>query len=164
MAENLNYDTEGAVCYDYKKSNCDKYGRLYNWESAMRACPSGWHLPSDAEWKNLAKTYGGYKDNLLDNKITGNPQSTFQSLIDGGSSGFSVLLGGNYYPGAKKPFYFLERFGSYWTTTKHAHPNWNKPSAIKYSFIDDKNLDDRPFLTRDYMTKTVFLSCLCVKD
>lgn len=29
------------------------YGRLYNWPSALRAYPRGWHLPTDAEWSSL---------------------------------------------------------------------------------------------------------------
>jgi len=54
------------------KANCDKYGRLYDWETAMKLsscntkscasqiqkphqgiCPSGWHLPDTSEWKAL---------------------------------------------------------------------------------------------------------------
>jgi len=51
MAENLNYEANGSKCYDNKPENCDKYGRLYDWNTAKEACPSGWHLPSDEEWK-----------------------------------------------------------------------------------------------------------------
>jgi uncharacterized protein (TIGR02145 family) len=65
MAENLNRDASGSVCYGEGalwnvpsqaeiRANCAKYGRLYEWEASMRACPAGWHLPSDAEWDNLA--------------------------------------------------------------------------------------------------------------
>ena len=46
MAENLNYEAEGSLCYENKPANCAKYGRLYNWETAKKACPKGWHLPS----------------------------------------------------------------------------------------------------------------------
>jgi uncharacterized protein (TIGR02145 family) len=53
MAENLNFAAEGSVCYDNKPENCEKYGRLYDWKTALKACPSGWHLPSDAEWGKL---------------------------------------------------------------------------------------------------------------
>lgn len=49
MAENLNYDVEGSVCYDNKPANCKKYGRLYTLYAA--SCPSGWHLPSKEEIK-----------------------------------------------------------------------------------------------------------------
>ncbi len=61
MAENLNYDATGSVCYDNNSANCAKYGRLYNWESAMTACPSGWHLPSKSEWKELDEVVAGKK-------------------------------------------------------------------------------------------------------
>ena len=52
MAENLNYITlVGSWCYEHELINCDIYGRLYNFETANNACPSGWHLPSEYEWK-----------------------------------------------------------------------------------------------------------------
>ena len=59
LAENLNYNADGSKCYDNKPENCEKYGRLYNWETALKACPSGWHLPSMDEYKIFAIT-GGY--------------------------------------------------------------------------------------------------------
>jgi len=34
MAENLNFAAEDSKCYEDNASNCDKYGRLYNWEMA----------------------------------------------------------------------------------------------------------------------------------
>jgi uncharacterized protein (TIGR02145 family) len=55
MAENLNYNASGSKCYDNKKANCEKYGRLYDWATAKKACPLGWHLPRDAEWESLHK-------------------------------------------------------------------------------------------------------------
>lgn len=53
MAENLNYLTNGSMCYDNKNANCKKYGRLYTWEEAKNACPDGWHLPSYVEFWRL---------------------------------------------------------------------------------------------------------------
>lgn len=53
MAENLNYNIGDSWCYDNNSSNCSKYGRLYTWETAKKACPDGWHLPTDIEWKEL---------------------------------------------------------------------------------------------------------------
>lgn len=38
--------------------NTEEYGMLYNWPAAMQACPKGWHLPSDAEWKELEEVVG----------------------------------------------------------------------------------------------------------
>jgi uncharacterized protein (TIGR02145 family) len=53
MAENLNYNAEGSKCYNNKTKNCDKYGRMYNWATAMKSCPSDWHLPDMADWDKL---------------------------------------------------------------------------------------------------------------
>ncbi len=53
MAENLRYNIDGSWCYDDDESNCQKYGRLYNWETAKKACPEGWHLPTEYEWEVL---------------------------------------------------------------------------------------------------------------
>ena len=38
--------------------NTAEYGMLYNWLAASRACPKGWHLPSDNEWKQMEETVG----------------------------------------------------------------------------------------------------------
>jgi uncharacterized protein (TIGR02145 family) len=54
MKKNLNYEVAGSEC-----KNCETYGRLYNWVAATTACPSGWHLPSDAEWDTLMEAVGG---------------------------------------------------------------------------------------------------------
>jgi uncharacterized protein (TIGR02145 family) len=59
FAENLNYATGNSWCYDNNDSNCNIYGRLYDWQTALTACPSGWHLPSDAEWTVLTDYLGG---------------------------------------------------------------------------------------------------------
>jgi uncharacterized protein (TIGR02145 family) len=60
MAENLNHDVAGSKCYSNSSANCAKYGRLYNWTAAMAACPSGWHLPSNADWNALRAAVGGF--------------------------------------------------------------------------------------------------------
>jgi uncharacterized protein (TIGR02145 family) len=71
MAQNIDYHgTDGflGLCYgDRPKDkiknpeNCQKYGRLYDWEEAKKACPKGWHLPSGKEWKTLVDFAGGNK-------------------------------------------------------------------------------------------------------
>jgi uncharacterized protein (TIGR02145 family) len=61
MAENLDYNAKDSKCYDDKPDNCKKYGRLYDWKTAMRTCPAGWHLPTGAEWSELEKFVGGEK-------------------------------------------------------------------------------------------------------
>ncbi|MDR2732239.1 MAG: fibrobacter succinogenes major paralogous domain-containing protein [Fibromonadaceae bacterium] len=76
MAENLNYHGEDGflgLCYGDKPQkkirepeNCEKYGRLYDWEEAKQACPKGWHLPSVAEWNELINFAG---DNVAGKKL-----------------------------------------------------------------------------------------------
>ena len=59
MAENLNYDTTGSYCYEGLASKCAKYGRLYQKNIAAKICPTGWHLPSKAEFEILIDKVGG---------------------------------------------------------------------------------------------------------
>jgi uncharacterized protein (TIGR02145 family) len=58
MAENLNYETANSWCYNDDISACDKYGRLYTWNAATTACPTGWHLPTRTEWSNWISNVG----------------------------------------------------------------------------------------------------------
>jgi hypothetical protein len=70
MAENLAYLPEvcppeeecGYYVYDYRgisvqeagqEQNYNDRGVLYNFKAASTACPPGWHLPTDEEWKIL---------------------------------------------------------------------------------------------------------------
>lgn len=54
FAENLAYKTdEGCWAYDNNKKNTKKYGYLYNFKTAQKGCPDGWHLPTEADWKTL---------------------------------------------------------------------------------------------------------------
>ncbi len=84
MAENLNYDAgSGSGCYNDDTSNCNIYGRLYTWEAAKLAIPKGWHLPSKEEYEMLLESLGG------------EGKSAYKQIINGGSSGFNALLGGD---------------------------------------------------------------------
>src|SRR5687767_9641674 len=59
---NLAVNTVPSYCYEDAELNCRRYGRLYTWESARRGCQSlgdGWRLPTDDEWRQMAKRYGG---------------------------------------------------------------------------------------------------------
>lgn len=61
MAENLRYETTESCCYDGMTENCAEQGRMYSWNAAQNACPEGWHLPSDTEFKALVESAGGNK-------------------------------------------------------------------------------------------------------
>lgn len=58
MLKNLNYASKIGGSLFYKNDSAryaSSYGRLYNFASACKACPDGWHLPSDVEWQDLEK-------------------------------------------------------------------------------------------------------------
>jgi uncharacterized protein (TIGR02145 family) len=94
MAKNLNYNASGAKCYDNDNFNCKKYGRLYDWNTAMKACPSGWHLPSKAEWDDLYQAAGGKE--VAGTKLKAkNGWNTGEGYIPGTDEfGFNALPGG----------------------------------------------------------------------
>lgn len=59
MAENLAYKTaSGSWEYSEVVEYGTTYGRLYTWDAAKLAVPNGWHLPTDAEWKQLELELG----------------------------------------------------------------------------------------------------------
>jgi uncharacterized protein (TIGR02145 family) len=79
MAENLNYNISESICYDDKAKNCDKYGRLYNWETAMKVCPTGWHLPKNEEWDILIG-YVGNTDKLKEMNSWSSPNTWYSYM------------------------------------------------------------------------------------
>jgi len=112
MTANLNVNASPSYCYDDTESNCRRYGRLYTWESAQRGCQSlgdGWRVPTDVEWRQMAKRYGGVSDDSADKG-----RSAFTALLSGGTSGFNAVLGGNRSDGQ---YARLEAHGFYWTAT-----------------------------------------------
>jgi len=91
MAENLNYGAKDSECYGNKPANCTKYGRLYDWDEAMKVCPSGWHLPSKSEWEVLIEAVGGEK--VAGKKLKA--KSGWEKKGNGTDDyGFSALPGG----------------------------------------------------------------------
>ena len=90
---NLNVNADPSFCYDDAELNCHRYGRLYTWASAQRVCRSlgiDWRLPTDDEWRQMAKRYGGVSMDSADDG-----KAAFTALLSGGGSGFNALLGGN---------------------------------------------------------------------
>ena len=59
MAENLKFKMDSSSCYQNADSNCTEFGRFYQWDDAIAACPAGWHLPDSVEWSMLIHTAGG---------------------------------------------------------------------------------------------------------
>jgi uncharacterized protein (TIGR02145 family) len=135
MAENLNYDTADGTsswCYGNKPDSCTKYGRLYNWNTAMAGstsstanpsgirgvCPSGWHLPSSAEWGALVS----YVGSPAGTKLKSSDYWNYRYTVDTGTDefGFSGLPGGNYY---SRAFNSAGDYGYWWTATENNDAN-----------------------------------------
>ena len=119
MAENLNYKTGESKCYDNKESNCKKYGRLYTWDEALNACPSGWHLPSEDEFGTLLATVGassGDGSNLrAASWENGADKFGFSALPAGSYGSYSY---GTYYGSYDKEFGYVGRNASFWSSTE----------------------------------------------
>ena len=112
--ENLNVNIVPSYCYENAESNCRQYGRLYTWESARRACESltdGWQLPSSEEWRQIAKHYGGLREESEDLSKTAS-----HMLLIGGSSGFNARLGGGRQTDGQ--YARLGAHGLYWSASE----------------------------------------------
>jgi uncharacterized protein (TIGR02145 family) len=86
-----------------QQPNYITYGVLYNWFAAKAACPPGWHLPSDEEWKQLEMALGMTKEQADATGSRGTDQGKQMKATSGwfingngfNTSGFSALPGGN---------------------------------------------------------------------
>jgi uncharacterized protein (TIGR02145 family) len=88
------YRSGTSVSEAKTKSNYTTYGVLYNWTAAYSACPSGWHLPTDAEWTILTNYLGS------DSGIKAKAASGWELNGNGNnSSGFNILPGGGIWRG-----------------------------------------------------------------
>jgi uncharacterized protein (TIGR02145 family) len=111
---NLDVNIMPSYCYEDAELNCRRYGRLYTWESARQVCQSlgaGWRLPTDDEWRQMAKKYGGVSEDA-DDKGT----AAYKTLLSGGRSGFNALLGGGRSDDGQ--YARLEAHGFYWTASE----------------------------------------------
>lgn len=165
--QNLNYESTGSIrnnqsiqswWYDNDEENGKIYGRLYTWEAALEACPSGWHLPNQQEWKDLLINLGVSQSELLDEGWVGTDQGkqlkATTGWIDGNgtnSSNFNALPGGTVSNGT---FMSLGEDGFWWTSSEYS-----SESAFEF---DISNRKDGVYY--GHFTKNVGRSVRCVKD
>ncbi|HPG38883.1 MAG TPA: FISUMP domain-containing protein [bacterium] len=104
--------------YAGAESNVAIFGRLYTWFTVTdnrNIAPTGWHVPTDAEWTELTSFLGG--DSIACGKLkeTGVTHWTSPNIGADNSSGFTALPGGNrIFNGS---FYLKGDYGFFWTAT-----------------------------------------------
>ena len=114
FAENLNYNASGSKCYSNSDSNCNTYGRLYDWATALTICPSGWHLPTQAEWAVMTAFIGGESTEGKKLKAT----TGWNSGGNGTNEyGFSALAGGNGLSDGR--FLDVGDYGNWWSASEY---------------------------------------------
>jgi uncharacterized protein (TIGR02145 family) len=144
--------TSGAwAYYDDNSQYNNPYGKLYNWYAVADIrglCPSGWHVPSESEWKVLVKYLDPQADTSTVGEFysgsAGGDMKTIGELQSGtglwanpntganNSSGFSGLPGG-----IRTSFYYsdLGTFGYWWSTSDETTSNSDYYScAFKLSY------------------------------
>lgn len=160
MAENLNYKMEGSYCYENDETHCEKYGRLYVWDAAMKACPKGWHLPDKTEFEVLFDAVGGISTAAKMLKSTDGWDVAMKGgrFVTGGGTdeyGFSALPAGLNLPGKKGDRFVAETIGVIFQCSTE-----NKEGVYGFTFA--KGEDE--VTVGDNRDKGVASSVRCVKD
>jgi uncharacterized protein (TIGR02145 family) len=172
MAENLDYNVEGSKCYGNSAESCAKYSRLYDWATAMGidanynstswsninvntqgVCPTGWHVPRDAEWDVLMTAVGG--SSTAGTKLKTSTYWTTYSGVPAGTDefGFSALPGGGGYSDGN--FFNAGSSGYWWSSTEiDAYYAWSR--SMDYG--------SEGVFRRDYGGKAALYSVRCVQD
>lgn len=119
--QNWQSSNVGAWCwYDTSAIYEPSYGKLYNWyavNDSKGLCPTGWHVPTDADWTTLTNFLGGesgaggkLKEKGLAHWLSPNIDATNES-------GFTGLPGG--FRESNGTFFEFGTYGSWWTGTEY---------------------------------------------
>ena len=177
FAQNLNYETANSCCYGDNASNCETYGRLYDWEASKTVCPAGWHLGSDEEWSTLIKYLDPNADSQSDSsvsvveesKIAGGMLKTTGNLRDEtglwnypnvaatNSSKFSAVPAGVCYVDGSCDV--MGRHAIFWTSTENANSKvWFR--VLDYGLESIYRAEEGQW----GMERVTSLSVRCLKD
>jgi len=152
-----------------------KYGRLYQWETACKVCPEGWHLPSIDEWLTLLNRYGQLFVNDYETQTIKElrkapkeerkarkalTKETFIKFIEGGGSGFDVLYGGYLNLGGPGPYSDLGTIANFWSSSDNVTYGMLKKSKAEGIRFKKWGKSFGPW----GIGKTVYLSVRCVKN
>jgi uncharacterized protein (TIGR02145 family) len=169
MAENLNYNASGSKCLGNNSDNCERYGRLYNWSTAMDnapssslspsgvqgVCPAEWHIPSAAEWTALTD----YVGSNASTKLKSSTGWEWSSIAPVGTDeyGWSALPGRKGSPsGNFSEIDVYYRFNGYWRSATETEDDANYASYRSMYYNND------PYSPRH--DKTYLFSVRCVAD
>lgn len=129
------------------------YGALYNWYTVSTGilCPTGWHVPSDAEWTTLITYWGG--ENVAGGKLKESGTTHWSSPNIGATNetGFTALPGG--YADDDVSFFYFRLYGGWWSSTGGGLEAWSR--CMTYT-------DSRVY--HEYYNKKDGFSVRCVKD
>jgi len=156
-------DVEDAKAYLYHDPRTEPYstyGVLYNWPAALTACPDGWHLPSDDEWKQLEiylgmseeeadETTGRSTDGDEGGKLKEAGTSHWNTPNTGATneSGFTALPGG-YCPN-NGYFFNIGALGYWWSSTSFGSTAWYRSlSSSRSSITRDDTYKDHGYSVR----------------
>ena len=144
----------GAHCsYNNSATSLETYGRLYNWyavDDSRGLCPSGWHVPSDAEWTVLTDYLGGAS--VAAPALKSSPSDT-PSWNGTNASGFSALPGG--LRGNSSGNFDVEGYNGYWWS---ASPTGS--SSARYRILSS----DYDFVNRNFGYRRLGFSVRCLRD
>jgi uncharacterized protein (TIGR02145 family) len=156
------YDYRGKNVAEARESpNYAQYGALYNFEAALKACPDGWHLPGDKEWKTLEKYLGMAETEADFMRLRTSGSIGFKLRSEGGwknkgngdnSSGFFAFPGGFLHQDMN--FYHLGLGAAWWSSTKFD----NTQSMSRQIHIDFTGIN------REGVPRNYGLSVRCIKD
>ena len=144
--------SSGAYCYyDNKSRNGDTYGALYNWYAATdvrNIAPEGWHVPTDAEWKELEMYLGlsqseadaeGFRGSNEGSKLAGNADLWNNGVLVSnsafGASNFTALPGGQR-DHNNGQYYNISNCAWFWSSTEYNDDSsWYRDLYYFYSEI-----------------------------
>jgi len=135
-------------------TNYPVYGALYNWKATQESdglCPTGWHVPSDAEWTTLTNHLGGESGAAGKMKSIGTAYWNSPNTGATNESGFSALPGGFRGNGG---FALINGYAFFWSATQF---DANR-ARMRYLYFDNGNV------SRDTEPKAYGLSVRCLKN
>ena len=118
MIENLAWEGSG-IAYMENEAMSKVFGRYYSWEEAKTACPSGWRLPTDAEFVALAggSDTGVAGTMIIDASFNGSKMWPFSANVTiSNSTRFSAIPAGYAVHDGTSPVFKNQTYALFWTS------------------------------------------------